>query len=330
MVGFLGVACLLLPLVTHSLAHPMMLRTTWGFDDWVYRPQDWAARLSTLSAEGYIGIDADLDFVSTIKGGSTWAYLCQEHGLQFVPTVATATGSEGIFSNSVADHLESLRNYARLARSANVTLLNVHGGYDGWSVQDAVEYLSGALEIEAAEGVRIAHETHRRRLFHSPWQLTAVLEALPKGISKQIKLTADLSHWVVVGSRFYDYPADAGPFETAMKHLVSRCVHVHARVAYSEGCQVPHPSAPEYKFALDAHMAWWSRICEAQEARADACMIMPEFGPVPGAKHTISSAYMPRLPFTDQPVADVNECNTWMASHIRQQYKAAQAEKLEL
>ena len=295
-----------------------VLRTTWGFDEWVYEPSEWASHLAALAAEGYVGVDADLSFVASVEGGKRWALLCRENGLQFVPTVATATSAAGIESYEVQEHLASLRMLAREAAMTGVALLNVHGGHDGWSLRDAVSYLTGALAIQDDTGVSITHETHRRRLFHSPWQTTAILEAMPATASSRLQLTADLSHWVVVGSRFYDYPADAAPFERAMSLLAERCVLIHARVGYTEGCQVPHPAAPEYRFALEAHEAWWARIWRAQLARGRPLLVMPEFGPAPGVASTLVSAYMPRLPFTGQPIADVNELNGWMAARLRE------------
>jgi len=299
-------------------ADPVLIRTTWGFDSWIYVPSEWDLRLAGIAASGYAGIDADLEFVASIEGGTRWASLCRQHGLQFIPTVATDTDATGIKSRSPERHLADLRRLAELARSTQVRLLNVHSGHDSWSPADAVTYLQGVLEIEKNSTVEITHETHRRRLFHSPWQLTAVLEAMEPQDAEKVKITADLSHWVVVGSRFYDYPADEAPFERAMSHLSRRCVYIHARVAYTEGCQVPHPAAPEYKFALDVHEAWWERIWRAQQARGLPALTMPEFGPTPQSRSTIVSAYMPRLPFTDQPVADVNEVNEWMAQRLRE------------
>ena len=54
--------------------------------------------------------------------------------------------------------MASLTTLAREAAITNVTLLNVHGGHDGWGVADAVAYLTGALAIQDELGVPIAHE----------------------------------------------------------------------------------------------------------------------------------------------------------------------------
>jgi len=124
-----------------------------------------------------------------------------------------------------------------------------------------------------------------------------------------------------VGSRFYDYPADAALFERAMSHLEERCILIHARVGYSAGCQVPHPAAPEYQYALEVHEAWWERLWRAQLKRGETPLVMPEFGPIPGAATTKVSAYMPRLPLTNVPVADVNEVNEWMGRRVRERYE---------
>ena len=152
--------------------HPpvQMLRTTWGDDSWVYESEQWGARLAALAEAGYEGVDADLNFVASIDSGRRWTELCHANRLRFTPTVATATSAAGIDSFAVADHLVSLEQLLQQARATNASLLNVHGGHDGWDPAQGASYLKAALELAAKYGVPMAHETHRRRLFHSPWR----------------------------------------------------------------------------------------------------------------------------------------------------------------
>ena len=147
-----------------------VLRTTWGYDSWVYEPEQWEAQLAALAESGYAGVDADLSFVASIDSGRRWAALCAAHGLRFTPTVATATSAAGIDSFLVQDHIVSLEQMLQQAKTTNTSLLNVHGGHDGWEVTQATAYLKAALDLEDKYGVPVAHETHRRRLFHSPWR----------------------------------------------------------------------------------------------------------------------------------------------------------------
>lgn len=91
-----------------------------------------------------------------------------------------------------------------------------------------------------------------------------------------------------------------------------RAHHVHARVGYDQGPQVPNPTAPEYQPALEAHERWWRKIWQAQAERGLAVSTMtPEFGP---------DGYLQCAPFTQTPVADLVEINAWMAQRERQQF----------
>jgi hypothetical protein len=90
-----------------------------------------------------------------------------------------------------------------------------------------------------------------------------------------------------------------------IRQCAERCIHIHARVGYEEGPQVPDPRAPEYQYCLDAFERWWQLIWDAQDARGlAASTLTPEYGP-PGYLHT--------LPYTRQPVVDLGEISDWQA-----------------
>ncbi|HEX5363856.1 MAG TPA: sugar phosphate isomerase/epimerase, partial [Gallionella sp.] len=148
-------------------------------------------------------------------------------------------------------------------------------------------------EIAARMGIACSFETHRSRSLFNPWVTLAVLERLP-----ELKLTCDFSHWVVVMERQLDDDWDA--VQAVAKHAH----HIHARVGYDQGPQVPHPAAPEYAGALASHQRCWEAIWDAQRAAGFSVATMtPEFGP---------DGYLHTLPFTQQPVADLWQINAWM------------------
>ncbi|MEI8252016.1 MAG: hypothetical protein WCF98_12675 [Synechococcus sp. ELA057] len=94
-----------------------------------------------------------------------------------------------------------------------------------------------------------------------------------------------------------------------------RVDHIHARVGHAQGPQVSHPFAPEHAAALEAHRRCWHLFAASQDQRgASRLTFTPEFGP---------DGYLPTLPFTDQPVADLLTINTAMAAWLRQQFPAA-------
>jgi hypothetical protein len=89
----------------------------------------------------------------------------------------------------------------------------------------------------------------------------------------------------------------------------SRATHIHGRVGYEEGPQVPDPRAPEFHDHLARHEGWWDQIHEARKAAGtDVLTFTPEYGPPP---------YLHTLPHTRQPVADLWEICLWSADRAR-------------
>jgi hypothetical protein len=66
-----------------------------------------------------------------------------------------------------------------------------------------------------------------------------------------MKITFDASHWVCVAESYLDDQA------AAMELAIERADHVHARVGYPEGPQVPNPRVAEWEQALQKHLYWW-------------------------------------------------------------------------
>ena len=91
--------------------------------------------------------------------------------------------------------------------------------------------------------------------------------------------------------------------------IASRIDHIHARVGHAQAPSVGHPFAQEWAEALEAHRRCW-RLFGLQRSAASCgpFTITPEFGP---------DGYLPTLPFTAQPVADLLEINAAMASWLR-------------
>jgi hypothetical protein len=99
----------------------------------------------------------------------------------------------------------------------------------------------------------------------------------------------------------------------AVSEVAKHAQHIHARVGYDQGPQVPHPAAPEYASALASHQRYWEAIWSAQRAKGDSITTMtPEFGP---------DGYLHTAPFTQLPVADLWEINAWMGKTEREHFQ---------
>jgi hypothetical protein len=94
--------------------------------------------------------------------------------------------------------------------------------------------------------------------------------------------------------------------------MAPRVDHIHARVGHAQGPSVGHPFAPESQAALEAHAACWSLFAQRWSSiRCGPFTITPEFGP---------DGYLPQLPFTGQPVADLLQINAAMAAWLRTEW----------
>jgi len=231
--------------------------------------------------------DADL-FLKTLKK-ERLGWIAQVFSNMFVP------------GGTVEQHLSSLKSQIDECLNAEPLFFNCHSGSDTWSVAEAEEFFGAALEMERKIGITLSHETHRSRYFANPWTTHEILSRL-----QELKITCDLSHWVCVAERLLQ------DCENIIDLCATRCHHVHARVGHEEGPQVADPRAPEWKAHLETHEGWWKKIWNAQEARGCAISTLtPEFGPPP---------YLPTIPWTNQPVADLNAICDWMAERERVQF----------
>ncbi len=237
---------------------------------------------------GYEAVEMSLRLV---PDRAAFLSFLKENKLGWVPQIFSRDFVPG---GTVREHLDSLRVQMEECLDQSPLFFNAHSGYDNWTPAEAEDFYGQVLGLEKKLGVSVSHETHRLRYFATPWQTRHILQLFP-----ELKLTCDFSHWVCVCERLLP---DLG--ET-IALAADRCHHLHARVGYEEGPQVPDPSAPEYASHLEAHEAWWSQIWKSQKARGFATSTLtPEFGPAP---------YLHLLPHTKMPVADLANVCDWMA-----------------
>lgn len=258
-------------------------RTLWGVEE----PLD--AVLPRLPDQGFVGIEAPLPTLQAHAPD-----LAARYGLRCLPMIFT----EGA---TVDEHIQSFREQLTACAAYDPPLVTCHDGVDRWSDAEARRYFEAVLAIEAAIGLPVAHETHRGRLLYTPWRTAVLLDAFPN-----LQLCCDFSHWVCVCERLLDDLADM------VARCAERALHVHARVGYEEGPQVPDPRAPEYARHLAAHECWWEQIWTAQRSRGfPATTLTPEYGP---------PLYLHTQPFSGTPVADLSEICIWQAARALKQF----------
>ncbi|HEY0667683.1 MAG TPA: sugar phosphate isomerase/epimerase [Sphingobacteriaceae bacterium] len=180
--------------------------------------------------------------------------------------------------------------------------INSQTGKDFFSFEQNKALIDLATDVSKNTGIEICHETHRNKFSFAAHITAEYLKKIP-----YLNITLDVSHWVCVAESYLHDQQET------MKLAISRTGHLHARVGYPEGPQVSDPRSPEWKEALDIHLAWWDSIIEFKRQTNSAMMtVCTEFGPAP---------YMPLLPFTVQPVANQWDINVYMMNLLRSRWQ---------
>jgi hypothetical protein len=270
-----------------------LFKTFWGYTG---GPREAAA---LVRAAQFDGIEAQVPAGEAER--NHFARAIADEGLDFIAEITTAGSYVPERSATPEDHLRDLEAKLIWIKPLRPRFCNVIAGCDAWPLPVQIDFFMRALELEAKHGVICSFETHRARSFFNPWITRDVVRAVP-----QLKLTCDFSHWAVVCERLLDSEWDT------LIELAPHAHHVHGRIGYPQGPQVPHPAAPEYADCLASHRRIWELLWSAQLANGYTVTTMtPEFGP---------DGYLHTLPFTDAPVADLWEINTWMGREERSHF----------
>jgi sugar phosphate isomerase/epimerase len=273
-----------------------VLRSLWtnGFD--------LDAALADCRAGRYDGVDGPVPVEAAAR--AEFVARLRDRGVPLVAEIVTGGGYVPV-SADPARHLEDLRAGLERSALAGATLSTVLFGCDSWPLGRRLEVVGRALQEIAAAGVPVAFETHRSRVTFNPWDTAALLRELP-----DLRLTVDFSHWCAVAERLV-----MDDDQELLDLCAQRAAHIHARVGYDQGPQVPHPGAPRYADALAAHERWWQRILEVWSASGRAVgRFTCEFGP---------DGYQQADPFTGATAATLDELNGWMADRLHSVFTEA-------
>jgi hypothetical protein len=262
-----------------------LVKSFWGMDGTLRDKMERIAAANFVAVEGRpAGIGTAEEFLP----------LRREFKLEYIPMILT----EGA---TLEDHLADFRVKVEEALRYEPMQITAHSGKDSWSFEQQKIFFAEALAIEQRIGLPINHETHRSRAMFTPWTTAALLREFP-----ELSINADFSHWLnVCESRLEDQAEN-------LALCISRTRHVHGRVGHEQGAQVNDPRAPEWADHVALHEAWWDEMVRVrQQAGAAYFTFNPEFGP---------PNYMPTLPHSQQPVADLWEICVWMAERFTRRF----------
>ncbi|MCH5599252.1 sugar phosphate isomerase/epimerase family protein [Niabella ginsengisoli] len=179
--------------------------------------------------------------------------------------------------------------------------INNHSGKDYFSFDENAKFIEHTTALSKETGITICHETHRSRMLYSAPVAKEYIKKFP-----ELKLTLDISHWCCVHESLLVDQAET------VNMALERTEHIHARIGHPEGPQVNDPRAPEWENVVKAHFAWWDKIVERKTNKGETITFLTEFGP---------PDYMPTMPYSRKPLAELWEVNVYMMQLLRKRYE---------
>ena len=276
---------LLLPMRISAQQKILFFQTDWGNT----LPMD--AFLAKAKAAGYDGVElwmpAGEDKKKSLKEG------LKKYGLEVILLHGTARN---------LPFEEALRVYELGLQEIlawKPVKVNSHTGNDFWTSEQNLAFIALGDRYAKQVGIPVLHETHRGRFSYTLPEAVSMLRKFPN-----LKYTLDVSHWMVVHERLL---TESDPL---LQEIFPSVDHIHARVGFAEGPQVPNPAAPEWKNEVKAHLDIWEKIIRSQTGKVFT--VTTEFGPPP---------YMATVPFTNQPLADQWEANVWIMNALKSRFQ---------
>lgn len=230
----------------------------WGLDGLGVRPL-----LEKVKGAAYDGVEIGIP--SDARRRRKLKALLNEYQLDVIAHQYQARGE------AFEDYSRSFERWIDIAASFEPLLVNSHTGRDCWTREQNLRLVEISERIEQRYGIPVLHESHRRHFLYSA---PAALEYFQQ--APNLKITADLAHWVCVAESLL-----VG-HETALEEAIRRAGHIHARVGFAEGPQVPDPFSPRWSRELEVFGGWWLRIAQRFQLEGHQYLtVTPEYGPPP-------------------------------------------------
>jgi sugar phosphate isomerase/epimerase len=261
---------------------------------WGSEQLSWDNFCQKVKDAGYDGVEYGIPNDVDVKElDEAWNNF-EKHGLLIIPQ------HYGTYDADFTRHFDSYAAWLEMVRPYKALKIDSQTGKDFFTFEQNKKLIDHAAEHTRLCDVEVYHETHRNKFPFAAHITRDYLERIP-----ELRITLDASHWVnVAESYLQDQPE-------AMELAIARTEHIHARVGYPEGPQVPDPAAPEWVEALQHHLNWWDKVVERKRAENGLMTITPEFGAYP---------YMVHLPYTQKPISDQWADNVFIMNLLRERY----------
>lgn len=230
---------------------------------WGSEELSWKEFMARVKAAGFDGVEYAITANTEERLLDEVWELAARFDLQMIPQHFDT--SSPVFS----EHLDQYGTWLERIRKYPHAKINSQTGRDIFTFEQNCELIRLA-------GAEVVHELHRGKFSFAAHVTREYLKAIP-----ELNITFDISHWVAVAESYLEDQQDS--VELAIAHAA----HIHARVGYPEGPQIPDPRLEEWQEAVRIHLNWWSEIA-AKYKEGQTLTITTEFGPFPYLVHDYS------------------------------------------
>ncbi|KAJ5798308.1 uncharacterized protein N7503_007604 [Penicillium pulvis] len=261
-------------------------RTVWGIEPGT-NLDNWAKWFPELKALGYSGVEVNIHALDSKREISRLRQICDGLGFD-ISVLGHSSWVDYLGPRPVglkaSDHLKAYRDVLLLAEPLRPVSFNFQSGEDAWEIEESIRFYRGTLEVDTELGVsgRVYHETHRNRSMFTPYAAQQILKAVP-----QLRITADLSHWMVGLERLLDIgEGDRAMMDSIIPHVY----HIHTRIGTTQASQCPEPMNPVFEQERLCFERLWTKVlqCRIEDNPDSKIIFVPEYGPFP--YHPIGSA----------------------------------------
>jgi len=202
--------------------------------------------------------------------------------------------------SSYEEHFSSFKRSINNAIKLVPEFINCHSGKDYFNTDQNAQFISFANQQRQLSGIPICHETHRGRILYSAPTANHFIDKFA-----DLRLTLDISHWCCVHESLL---ADQ---KATIDKALRRVDHIHSRIGFPEGPQIPNHDDPQYEAAVQAHFTWCDEVVRIKSEKGEKLTMTAEFGPPP---------YMWTHPYDGKPLADVWDVNLAMMQLWKNRY----------
>ncbi len=260
---------------------------------WGHEHLDIRDFFEKVKTSGYEGVDTWIP--ENKHERKQFINLLSEYDLSMVSHQHQAKG------DTINEFCKSFEYYLNLSLESNPILINSHSGRDYFSLAEQLKVIDIADNFAIKNSIRVVHETHRGRIGFGPVNAREIFALRPN-----MKITADFSHWVCVTESYLE------KFEKELEEAIIRSEHIHARVGFTEGPQIPDPRVPYWKVQVELFLKLWERILTYQQSIGNENFtITPEFGPPP---------YMWTSLYDNSPIVNQWEINLFMKNLLIERF----------